>query len=183
MKHLSIAVLLLLAVAAKPADELVKNLPDMGTEDFPYGVYSGTIPVTGTSKTLHYIFTESQGDWNTDPLVIWSNGGPGCSSLLGWLTEIGAFIMPSGSNEFSENPHAWNKNANVLYLDHPAGIGYSTCTGKDECTSSDLQDSLDNIEVLKQWFAKFPEFKQHDLWLTGESYAGIYIPNLLYQID
>ena len=49
MKLTSI-LLSLFAVSAKPADEIVTSLPQMGT--FDYGVYSGYVPITGTSKTI-----------------------------------------------------------------------------------------------------------------------------------
>lgn len=152
-------------------------------DSFDYGVYSGFFPIAGTSKNIYYLLAESQGDWTKDPLVLWSNGGPGCSSLLGWLTENGDYLMPDNSTDLVKNPYSWNKNATVLYLDHPAGVGFSTCTGKEDCHASDLTDAEDNLAVMKAFFAAFPEYKTHDLWLTGESYAGIYIPNLLWQID
>ena len=151
-------------------------------ETFNYGVYSGFFPVNGTTKNIYYLLTESQNDWKTDPLLLWSNGGPGCSSLLGWLTENGAYLMPDNSTDLVANPHSWNKNASVLYLDHPAGVGFSTCKDTD-CAASDATDGQDNLAVLRAFFEAFPEYKQHDLWLSGESYAGIYIPYLLWNID
>jgi len=90
--------------------------------------------------------------------------------------------MPENSTDLVANPYSWNKNANVLYLDHPAGVGFSTCNGTD-CDHSDASDGIDNLSVMRSFFAAFPEYKKHDLWLSGESYAGIYIPYLLWNID
>ena len=76
------------------------------------------------------------------------------------------------------NPYSWNKNASVLYIEHPAGVGFSQCDDSipNECDFDDLNDSEDNIEMLKAWFVKFSEYKQHDLYISGESYGGIYVP-------
>jgi len=122
-------------VEAKRDVDLVKSLPQM--ETFNYGVYSGYFPIEGTNKSIYYLLTESQNDWKTDPLLIWSNGGPSCSSLLGWMTENGAYLMPDNSVELVKNPHSWNTNASVLYFDHPAGVGFSTCQGEKDCKFDD----------------------------------------------
>ena len=41
--------------------------------------------------------------------------------------EIGPYIMGDEDTRFKRNPHAWNKEANVVYIEMPAGVGYSTC--------------------------------------------------------
>ena len=60
-------------------------------------MYSGYIDFPGTSKKIHYLFAESQRKPAEDPLVVWFNGGPGCSSMLGFMQEHGPFIMDNGS--------------------------------------------------------------------------------------
>lgn len=81
------------SVMAAPPHELVAALPEMGTFDFP--LYSGYVQLTKSTKVLHYILAESQSNPATDPLVVWFNGGPGCSSVLAWVTENGPFVMPA----------------------------------------------------------------------------------------
>jgi len=56
---------------------------------------------------------------------LWLNGGPGCSSMLGAVYEHGPFVFPDGSADFEWNNNAWNQHANVLYLESPAGVGFS----------------------------------------------------------
>lgn len=40
------------------------------------------------------------------------------------------------------------------------------------------QVAQSNFEALQDFFRLFPEYKDNELFLTGESYAGIYIPTL-----
>ena len=88
---ISIAVLACV-VMGKPSEEQVHQLPQMGVFDKDtFEVYSGFIDMTNSSRSIHYLLVESQNDSASDPLVIWTNGGPGCSSLLGFATENGPF--------------------------------------------------------------------------------------------
>src|SRR5690606_442255 len=84
----------------------VRDLPN-----YPYKgqMYSGYLTLKDPRKNLHYLFLESQNNPREDPLVLWLNGGPGCSSLLGWAQEHGPYIFPDSSTEFVHNPHSWNR--------------------------------------------------------------------------
>lgn len=78
-------------------------------------------------RSFHYIFMESMRDPTKDPVIIWLGGGPGCSCLLGLIREIGPYIVMKEDLEgFKENPNSLHKIASVLYLEVPAGVGYST---------------------------------------------------------
>jgi carboxypeptidase C (cathepsin A) len=93
--------------------------------------------------------------------------------------------MLDNTTTFIDNPYSWNKNASVLYIEHPAGVGYSHCNPLDPgaCDFNDHTDSLDNLEAIVGWFEKYPEFKNNSLYISGESYGGIYVPWMMYQID
>ena len=122
-----------------PAEDLVDHLPEMDTTG--YGLYAGYIPIGTTTKKLHFLLVESQNDWSTDPLIIWFNGGPGCSSLLAFATENGPYQLSAGETTFHKNEYAWNKNANVLYIEQPAGVGFSYCNGTaapEDCVFDDM---------------------------------------------
>ena len=69
------------------------------------------------SKGIFTVLVESDRDTDTDPLLIWTNGGPGCSSLSGFINEHGPYIIPQGENEPKKNLYSWNKVANVLYIE------------------------------------------------------------------
>mmetsp|Transcript_63889 Transcript_63889/g.88218 ORF Transcript_63889/g.88218 Transcript_63889/m.88218 type:complete len:384 (-) Transcript_63889:87-1238(-) len=103
--------------------------------------------------------------------------------MLGFAQEHGPFVMESGDDYFHENYYSWNKEANMLYIESPAGVGYSKCTDQTECVFTDELSATDNLTAILAWYEKFGEYKQHDLYVSGESYAGIYVPYVSYEID
>ncbi|XP_063003560.1 lysosomal protective protein [Elgaria multicarinata webbii] len=170
---------LLLAVAAgvgaAPAGHEITYLPGLAKQP-AFKHYSGYLDVE-KEKHLHYWFVEAQGNAADKPLVLWLNGGPGCSSIAGLLTEHGPFrIQPDGASlEFNE--YAWNKLGHILYLESPVGVGYSYSESKDYRTN-DTEVARVNYLALKEFLHLYPEFSSKDLYLTGESYGGVYIPTL-----
>ena len=84
---------------------------------------SGYLPLDDKNETAyHYVFFESQKNPSGDPVVLWLNGGPGCSSLIGMVYENGPFVFKPGTVNFQINEHAWNQKANVLYITSPQGV-------------------------------------------------------------
>ena len=98
------------------------------------------------------------------------------------MQENGPFRIESGGTKFHESEFSWNRETNLLYIEQPAGVGYSYCEGAKDCTFTDHQSGQDNLTVVLEWFNKFPEFKNNDLWISGESYAGVYVPYLAHYI-
>jgi hypothetical protein len=67
----------------------------------------------------------------------------------------------------------------MLYIEQPAGVGYSYCDWKnqpDDCSHDDNSIARDNLEAILHWYEKYPEYKKNDLFVSGESYGGIYVP-------
>lgn len=175
---------LLSLVSAGPAEDIVYSLKGVDLTNSA-NLWSGYIDITGTSKKIHYLLAESQNDPSNDPLIIWYNGGPGCSSMLGFMQEHGPFLWKNGEDNWNgTNPYSWNKRANMLYIEQPAGVGYSYYADPDEAKApsnfTDLNAAQDNLQAVLGWYEKFPEFKTNDLYISGESYAGVYVPYLLY---
>eukprot|EP00041_Stephanoeca_diplocostata_P032674 m.1054590 g.1054590 ORF g.1054590 m.1054590 type:complete len:491 (+) comp24190_c0_seq8:136-1608(+) len=184
----AVAIIAPVALAAKDED-LVKQMPQFAPTSF--NVYSGYLEVPGPFKlndydslSIHYQFHESQGNPKTDPVATWHNGGPGSSSIdLGLFTEMGYFQLDDQGSHV--NPYAWNKIANMLYLESPAGSGssegFSTCNkgGKATgCAWDDVSQAEAYAHTLAAFYKAFPEFLQNDFYLTGESYFGQYGPNI-----
>lgn len=168
------------AVLTAPASDLVKSLP--GAPNHTFKQYSGYLSAGG-NKRLHYWFVESQLNPRNDPVVLWLNGGPGCSSLLGYLEELGPFhVNKVNPRVLYENPYSWNKFANVLFLESPAGVGFSYIEGSKNYTTNDDETALGNHAAVLEFFAKFPELKKNKFYITGESYGGIYVPTLATRI-
>uniref|UniRef100_A0A915LRJ8 Carboxypeptidase n=1 Tax=Meloidogyne javanica TaxID=6303 RepID=A0A915LRJ8_MELJA len=115
--------------------------------------------------------------WMSNNYVLWLNGGPGCSSLLGLFTELGPYLLSDDGTKLIKNPYAWNNKANVLFLESPAGVGYSYSTDGN-LTTNDDETANYNYEALKQFYSKFPDFKGRPTIISGESYAGVYLPML-----
>lgn len=79
------------------------------------GFFAGYLNVS-TTKALYYVYTPSEGNPSKDPLVVVAFTEPGCSSLHGWLYARGEFTFTRNTTNFRNNPHNWNKQANVLYI-------------------------------------------------------------------
>uniref|UniRef100_S4RP17 Carboxypeptidase n=1 Tax=Petromyzon marinus TaxID=7757 RepID=S4RP17_PETMA len=167
------------AARGAPAADAVKGLP--GLEPQPaFAHYSGFLS-GGHGAHLHYWFVESARNPASDPVVLWLNGGPGCSSIDGFLSENGPFHVNDDGRTLYYNNDSWNKVANILYLESPAGVGFSFSDDKNY-TIDDDQVADRNYAALQDFFAKFPEFSGNDFFIFGESYGGIYVPTLSLRV-
>jgi cathepsin A (carboxypeptidase C) len=82
----------------------------------------------GNGRDLFFYFFESRSKPSEDPVIMWINGGPGCSSALGLFMELGPCSVkddPKSLNDTKVNPNSWNSNANIFFLDEPIGVGFS----------------------------------------------------------
>ncbi|KAJ6747626.1 SERINE PROTEASE FAMILY S10 SERINE CARBOXYPEPTIDASE [Salix koriyanagi] len=159
------------------ADRIIR-LP--GQPPVSFQQFSGYITVDEKQRrSLFYYFVEAETSPASKPLVLWLNGGPGCSSVgAGAFVEHGPF-RPTTGNSLVRNEYSWNKEANMLYLESPAGVGFSYSVNQTFYSSvNDAMTARDNLVFLRRWFIKFPQYKQRDFFIAGESYAGHYVPQL-----
>ncbi|XP_048631898.1 serine carboxypeptidase-like 10 isoform X4 [Brassica napus] len=181
--------LLLILVFSHHADSgsIVKFLP--GFEGpLPFELETGYIGI-GEEENLQlfYYFIKSEKNPKEDPLLLWLNGGPGCSSLEGLLFENGPVAVKvevyNGSLvSLVSTPYSWTQMANIIYLDQPIGAGFSysrTPLGK----TSDTNEAKMIHEFLQKWLSKHPQFFSNPFYATGDSYSGKTVPALVQEIS
>ena len=144
-----------------------------------FNQFSGYIQLSGTEKQIHYWLVEAE--IPDAPLVFWTNGGPGCSGLIGFMTEQGPF-RPDEAGLIQPNEYAWNKVANMVFLEQPVGVGFSYSNNKDDYKIGDDQAAKDNLATIRGFLTRFPQFAESPLYITSESYGGHYMPTLANEI-
>ncbi|KAM2080205.1 hypothetical protein ACFX1T_033995 [Malus domestica] len=174
--------LLLGAVEGYPAEDLVVSLP--GQPSVGFKQYAGSVDVdVKAGRSLFYYFVEADKQPDKKPLTLWLNGGPGCSSIGGGaFTELGPFYPTGDGRGLRRNKMSWNRASNLLFVESPAGVGWSYSNTSSDYNSGDASTARDMHAFLLKWYEKFPTFRSRELFLTGESYAGHYIPQLAIAI-
>ncbi|CAO2202951.1 unnamed protein product [Urochloa humidicola] len=172
-----------LAAAARGEQERdrVRFLPGQPASP-PVSQFAGYVTVNESNgRALFYWFFEAQASPEKKPLLLWLNGGgPGCSSVgYGAASEMGPLLVNGNGTSLEFNKFSWTREANLLFLESPAGVGFSYSN-----TTADLDDiddgfvAEDTYTFLVNWFNRFPQYKRHDFYIAGESYAGHYVPQL-----
>lgn len=150
-----------------------------------FSQFSGYVTVNEKhGRALFYWLTEATAIPDKKPLVLWLNGGPGCSSVAyGASEEIGPFRINRTGLSLYMNKYSWNKEANILFLESPAGVGFSyTNTSSNLQDSGDKRTAQDALVFLTRWMSRFPQYKYREFYIAGESYAGHYVPQLAKKI-
>ncbi|XP_059435297.1 serine carboxypeptidase-like 33 [Corylus avellana] len=158
----------------------VINLPGQ-PQSPPISHFSGYVNVNAhNGRALFYWFFEAQHHSSNKPLLLWLNGGPGCSSIgYGAAVELGPLRVSKNGAGLHFNKYAWNKEANLLFVESPVGVGFSYTNTSSDLTKLDDGFVADDVyNFLVNWLQRFPQFKTHDFFIAGESYAGHYVPQL-----
>ncbi|KAF2092037.1 alpha/beta-hydrolase [Saccharata proteae CBS 121410] len=157
-------------------EKFVVNGSAIPEVDFDIGEsYAGLLPISGNAnetRELFFWFFPSTNPLAADEVTIWLNGGPGCSSLSGLLTENGPFTWEAGTLAPVQNPYTWVNLTNMVWVEQPVGVGFSQGT-------PDIYDEVGLGQEFIGFYKQFVEaFQLHGrkVYITGESYAGYYVP-------
>ncbi|CAG9767348.1 unnamed protein product [Ceutorhynchus assimilis] len=141
--------------------------------------YTGYLTVDEkTNANLFFWFIPSTNNYTKDPVLLWLQGGPGSSSLFGLFKENGPFIVENDT--VSLRNYSWTKFCSVLYIDQPVGTGFSFTDGDYLTNQTQVGDHL--YTALIQFFTLFSELQKLAFYVSGESYAGKYVPAISYTI-
>jgi serine carboxypeptidase-like clade 2 len=89
-----------------------------------------------------------------------------------FLSEMGP-LRPAAEGKIGRNEYAWTQLASMVFLEQPAGVGFSYSTDRSLLGDfNDLRASLDNVKIIRKFFEKFPYQKDNSIYLASESYGG-----------
>ncbi|XP_021317674.1 serine carboxypeptidase-like 18 [Sorghum bicolor] len=171
---------------------VVRELPGFDGP-LPFFLETGYVEVDESNGVqLFYYFVQSERDPASDPLLLWLQGGPGCSGLSGLVYEIGPLLFDvqytangyeGGVPRLLYRPETWTKVSNIIFVDSPVGAGFSYASTEEGFKSSDTIAIKQLVIFLKKWLDQHPQFMSNPLYIGGESYCGIIIPALTLEID
>jgi vitellogenic carboxypeptidase-like protein len=158
----------------------VVNMEDNDMIDMGYAGYI-TVNQTYDSNTFFWFIPALNGDANA-PLLMWMNGGPGATSMYGLFEELGPFSVDASGQNLVPRNVTWNTEFAVVYVDNPVGTGFSY-TMDTQGYSTNQDDVATNLySFLTQFFGIFPDYADNEFFVTGESYAGKYVPSISHRI-
>jgi len=167
-------------------DEVDKNFCDASSPRSLSGymdITGSKFDAAGEDKHLFYWFFEKRAaSVATDksiPFVVWLTGGPGCSSSLALLTENGPCSVNSAGDDTIVNPNSWIETAHMLWLDQPAGVGFSYGKWTDHNEEMVAEDAY---YFLQAFFKSHPEYNENPIFIVGESYGGHYAPAIAHRV-
>ncbi len=135
--------------------------------------FTGWLDVGYKHLFFWYFAAENPASDSTSlPLALWLTGGPGGSSMLGMLQELGPCLINGYGNGTDYNPYGWNKETALIFVDQPAGVGFSY-VDPGEAIPGDSFTSAADMQVFLQILVSqvFREHLHGPLVITGESYA------------
>lgn len=157
--------------AAAPAGSLEEKVLEAGEICDDVKQYSGYYHLN--THDAHYFYWAFESRTPSNVTIMWLTGGPGCSSSVALFGENGPCKVSADATQTTKNPYSWNTNANLVYVDQPAGTGFSYGSGMDH---NESQVSADLYDFVQQFMKAHPQFADDRYFLVGESYAGHYVP-------
>ena len=142
-------------------DRIATLLPGYHGEPLCWNHSAGHLNA-GDDRRLFHWHHEAVENPSQKPLILWLNGGPGCSSLGGMFTELGPFVLDRNLN-ITLNPHSFNRVANMLFLEQPTGVGFS----HPNVPANDTSTAADTDLALQSFFWKHPELRNRAFCVLG----------------
>ncbi|KAL0479222.1 serine carboxypeptidase-like protein [Acrasis kona] len=167
------------AVTSKDHADRIIELPGFGNVEHLnwFSGYKRVQSQNNKNGTMFYWFFEGPKD---APVMMWLNGGPGCSSQIGLFAELGPLRIKEDIT-LERNPDSWLNHVSLLFVDQPIGTGYSSADGREHFTENEDEVTDHLYSLLSQFLVDHPEYDV-DFYLAGESYAGKFIPSLAERI-
>ncbi|CAN6341096.1 unnamed protein product [Urochloa humidicola] len=140
---------------------------------------SGYLPIPPTNASLFFVFYDAAHPLTppaSTPILLWLQGGPGCSGLIGNFFELGPYFVNPDAETLSPNPFAWNRRFGLLFIDNPLGTGFSAAPSPADIPTNQSVIAAHLLAALQSFFALDPTFRARPFFLAGESYAGKYVP-------
>ena len=145
---------------------------------------AGYFKIEGSkNKNYFYWFFEARNNPETAPTILWMTGGPGCSSGIALFKENGpCMIDPAHQDQTKPNPFSWNTNANIMYIDQPAGVGFSYGDAED-ADHNEKEVAEDMYNFLHEFSdANNDLLKTNEFFVFGESYGGHFAPATAHRV-
>ncbi|XP_014247095.1 venom serine carboxypeptidase-like [Cimex lectularius] len=133
------------------------------------------------NSSMFFWFFPAEHNSKNAPVIVWLQGGPGASSLFGLFDEHGPFYVRP-ERGLRSRKYYWSQVLNVIYIDNPVGTGFSFTDDDAGYARNEVDVGKNLYEAVRQFFQLFPDYKNNDFFVTGESYAGKYVPALAYTI-
>jgi len=133
------------------------------------------------NSNMYFIFFPAFQHNDTAPVLLWLQGGPGATSLYGLFAENGPFSVKK-KHGLKLRPYTWVQDHNVIYIDNPVGTGFSFTDSDQGYVKNENQVGIHLYVALIQFFQLFPQYRKNDFFVTGESYAGKYVPAVSHTI-
>lgn len=165
-----------------PRSEIQQRAKVVGSQYHDVESYAGFLTVNPNfNSNMFFWYFPAEQDPAYAPVVLWLQGGPGASSLFGLFTENGPFEFDS-HGKLQKRNYTWSRTHNLIFIDNPVGTGFSF-TESDKGYAKNEKDVGHNLhEAMQQLYELFQWSPDTGFWVTGESYAGKYVPALAYHI-
>ncbi|KAL6761011.1 Alpha/Beta hydrolase protein [Haematococcus lacustris] len=130
---------------------------------------------------MFYFYFEARHRPESAPVVLWMTGGPGCSSELAVLFENGPYTL-TANGTLEENEFGWDTYHHMIYVDQPINTGFSYSDDPRDRVYGEDMVGEDMLDFLRAFYQARPELQELPLYITGESYAGHYVPAVAHRV-